>query len=132
MLAEVESSFTEQLNDVLKRRQTFPSMHHLDARPVRARSFHDVSYRCIAMTSWRYNSVDDHFWRLLQLGAFCFEVDQSVRGLAVDVEGLWFDYRAGQIGHSVADANGSPPLRLFCPASALNRRDGPRYTLHTS
>ena len=42
--------------------------------------------------------------------------------------GLRFKFRAGQIGHSVA--NGSPPLRHFfqrsCVARAQRRGDGPR------
>ena len=39
--------------------------------------------------------------------------------IAIDVGGLGFDYRVGQIGHSVA--NGSPPLRRFFGAVLLKR-----------
>ena len=41
------------------------------------------------------------------------------KDIVISAEGLGFDYRAGQIGHSVA--NGSPPLRCLFGA-VLSRR----------
>ena len=44
---------------------------------------------------------------------------RGVKDVAIDAEGLRFNFQAGQIGHSIA--NGSPPLRRFFVA-ALSRR----------
>ena len=46
-------------------------------------------------------------------------VSLVVKGTAVGAGGLGFNFRAGQIGHSVA--NGSPPLRCFFRAVLLRR-----------
>ena len=46
-------------------------------------------------------------------------LEGSVKDVAIDAKGLWFNSQAGQIGHSVA--NGSPPLCRFFGA-VLSRR----------
>ena len=51
----------------------------------------------------------------VNVGAIIF--GETVQDIAIGSEGLGFNFRAGQIGHSVA--NGSPPLRCFFGAVLL-------------
>ena len=53
--------------------------------------------------------------------AVYWAVGAVVEDIAVCPGGLGFDFRSGQIKHSVA--NGSPPLQCFCLAQALSRGD---------
>ena len=50
--------------------------------------------------------------------------------VAIGVEGLGFDSRAGQSGHSVT--NGPPPLQHSSKLRCPDRGDGPRLSLHVS
>ena len=58
-------------------------------------------------------------------------VGKVVKDIAIGARDLWFDYRASQIGHSVA--NGMPTVRdRFCVAETLRTGDESRRLLHAS
>ena len=53
-----------------------------------------------------------------------------VKDIAIGARGLGFNFRAGQIGHSIV--NGSLSLRCFCFVQLLSYGDGLRHSLHPS
>ena len=90
----------------------------------RARYRADVAFSCKEdKYATKYNVSDSN--PLMQ----CFinrPVTSVIKHFVIGAGGLRFDSRIHIIGHSAA--NGSPQLRRFCVAQALNRGDGPRHS----
>ena len=111
-----QRSFEVNIHKITKR--TFKDFSLVSAR------ISSKSKQCRSLTK-SSNRVSNEYGIMTPVGVV-------VRNIAISAGSLGFDFRAGQIGHNVA--NGTPPLRCFfgavLPRAKLRRWS--RHSLHTS